>query len=278
MGELICLNSATKPKNWEIIKGNKMRDTVQTKEYFNKGIGFKQKTIDRDKGSVDELAFHSGRASRVYSLCERSVMLCTQMYSRGDGISDLKPSITQMMQMFKLRHDIMPTLELEKSVREMWQRLNHDVLYDIYSCLAFVVSLRYPLNEILSLLTWISHIGEDGLLDRIALQIGEQNRIVAPKAFINNAYDDLVAIIDTKPEEQSALLKKYVPKWYNRMKGTGTYNTHKGEAYVGYWCFEAALVAMLWDIDDSALVDNKYYPADLVKYYRDTKLLSNLSL
>ena len=245
-----------------------MRDTIQTKEFFNEGIDFDQMTVNRDKNSVNDLELHSGRAMRVYSLCERSVMLCTQMYSRGDNIAELKSSVTQMMQMFKLRHDTMPTLELSDSERQMWLRFNHDKLYDIYSCLAFAVSLRYPLNELLVLLTWIGHAGEDGLLDRVALQIGEQNRIVTPKAFINKAYDDLVAVIDAKSEERPDLLKKYVPKWYNRMKGTGTYNTHKGEAYVGYWCFEAALVAMLWDIDDSALIDHKNYPSDLVRYYR----------
>jgi hypothetical protein len=32
--------------------------------------------------------------------------------------------------------------------------------------------------------------------------------------------------------------------------------------------FEAALVAMLLDIDDSAIADHIHYPADLVKHYR----------
>jgi hypothetical protein len=60
----------------------------------------------------------------------------------------------------------------------------------------------------------------------------------------------------------------YVEGWYKRMKQAAWHNTHKGEAYDGYWCFEGALVAMLLNIDDSALQGHIHYPADLVNYYR----------
>ncbi len=40
--------------------------------------------------------------------------------------------------------------------------------------------------------------------------------------------------------------------------------------HVGYWCFEAALVAMLWNIDDTAVAGHPHYPVDLVRHYRIT--------
>jgi len=70
---------------------------------------------------------------------------------------------------------------------------------------------------------------------------------------------------------QPAMLKTYVENWYKKhMKDMSWHGNHKGEAYVGYWCFEGALVAMLWNIDDTAVATHKHYPVDLVRYYRET--------
>jgi len=51
-----------------------MRDTIQNKEYFDKGIAFKQKTIDRDKNAVNEIPSHSGRAMELFSFRDTDVL------------------------------------------------------------------------------------------------------------------------------------------------------------------------------------------------------------
>ena len=46
------------------------------------------------------------------------------------------------------------------------------------------------------------------------------------------------------------------------------YDTHKIKddmLYCGYWCFEAAAVAKRLGLDDTALRQSKYYPADLIQ-------------
>jgi hypothetical protein len=246
-----------------------MRDTIQTKEYFDKGIAFKQKTIDRDKNSINEIPSHSGRAMDLFSLCERSASLCSQRYSRGDALADMEPSIRQMLQLFQLRSLTLPTLDLEPKTRAMWSNLTLSQLYDHYTCLAFAVSQRYPAESYHKLLQYIGHAGEDGLLDRVAVRMGEQQRPVAAAAKFSKEYKALVAVIDAAAEARPALLKTYVENWYKKhMRGSALYGTDKSEAYDGYWSFEAALVAMLWDIDDSAFADHPHYPADLVRHYR----------
>ncbi|WP_353057293.1 PoNe immunity protein domain-containing protein [Salinicola sp. JS01] len=40
------------------------------------------------------------------------------------------------------------------------------------------------------------------------------------------------------------------------------------DCYVGYWCFEAALVVALHDIGGANFRDHPFYPADLVRHYR----------
>ena len=246
-----------------------MRDTIQSKDYFDKGIAFKQKTIERHKSTLNDLPLHSGRASQLFSLCERSVMLCTQRYSRGDALADMEPSIRQMLQLFQLRSLTMPTLDLEPKEREMWGNLTLSELYDTLTCLAFAVSQRYPAESYHKLFQFIGHAGKDGLLDRIAVQMGEQNRPVAAVSKFTKEYNALVAVIDAPAEARPALLKTYVENWYKKhMRGSALYGTHKSEAYVGYWCFEAALVAMLWKIDDSTFAEHPHYPVDLVRHYR----------
>jgi len=248
-----------------------MRDTIQTKAYFDKGIAFKQKTIDRDKNSVDEIILHSERAGEVFRLCNRATMLCIQRYSRGDDISEMKPSVSQMVDIFELRYQTMPTLDLPRQGWEMWGNLTLSQLYDDFTCLAFVTSLRYPPDVNAKLIQSIDHAGEDGLLDRIAVRLGDTGRQAAIASKFGMEYDDLVAVIDAPAESRPAMLKTYVENWYKKhMKDMSWHGNHKGEAYVGYWCFEGALVAMLWNIDDTAIATHKHYPVDLVRYYRET--------
>ncbi|CBJ34551.1 PoNe immunity protein domain-containing protein [Ralstonia solanacearum] len=71
------------------------------------------------------------------------------------------------------------------------------------------------------------------------------------------------------PEERSALVKELVETWYKHMKPCYWHGTHtEGSSYFGYWAFEAALVTVLWDIDDSSYRDHLVYPKDLVDWYR----------
>ena len=246
-----------------------MRDTLQTQDFFDEGIELDQETLVRHKNELNDLPLHSGRASQLFSLCERSVALCTQRYSRGDALDDMEPSIRQMLQLFQLRSLTLPTLDLEPKTRVMWNNLTLSQLYDTLTCLSLAVSQRYPAESYHKLFQFIGHAGKDGLLDRIAVQMGEQNRPVASASKFTKEYNALVAVVDAPAEARPALLKTYVENWYKKhMRGSALYGTHKSEAYVGYWCFEAALVAMLWKIDDSTFAEHPHYPVDLVRHYR----------
>ena len=246
-----------------------MRDTIQSKDYFEKGIEFKQQEIDEDRHSIDKIPKHAGRAMAVRDLCAIGSALCTQRYSRGDALADMEPSIRQMLQLFQLRSLTMPTLDLEPKTREMWSSLGLSELYDTFTCLAFAVSQRYPVESYHKLFQFIGHVGEDGLLDRVAVQMGEQQRPVATDSKFAKVYNALIAVVDASAEARPALLKTYVENWYKKhMRGSALHGTDKSEAYVGYWCFEAALVAMLWDIDDSAFTEHPHYPVDVVRHYR----------
>lgn len=66
-------------------------------------------------------------------------------------------------------------------------------------------------------------------------------------------------------------LEAYVRQhWYRSNRGAPWWGSHNrnGEpvGYIGYWCFQAAAVARICGVDDSALKEHKYYPYDLAHY------------
>ncbi|WP_159991394.1 PoNe immunity protein domain-containing protein [Pelistega ratti] len=82
--------------------------------------------------------------------------------------------------------------------------------------------------------------------------------------------------INSKGEEQLALLHQYMKDWYKEMMGLNDieYNTHLTEeqyGYYGYWAFEVAAVIYLEDLDDSDFRKYPYYPKDLVDWAREKK-------
>jgi hypothetical protein len=82
------------------------------------------------------------------------------------------------------------------------------------------------------------------------------------------AYESLWHCFICPEGDRSARLKYFVENWYKEMKkgDVAWVDNHKSkfDIYFGYWCFEAAGVAKMLDIDDSALKDHPHYPYDLV--------------
>jgi hypothetical protein len=77
------------------------------------------------------------------------------------------------------------------------------------------------------------------------------------------------------PEDRAALVKDFLDSWYKDMSSCywhGTHTPKDGTSYFGYWAFEAALVTVLWDIDDSSYRDHLVYPKDLVDWARGHRM------
>ena len=86
------------------------------------------------------------------------------------------------------------------------------------------------------------------------------------------------AIHAEKPKDTLKFLDEYLRRWYDGLRKTGygymdSHLNQQGDSrdccsFVGYWCFEAAAVAYLKNIDDSTLHRFIYYPKDMVEYAR----------
>ena len=78
-------------------------------------------------------------------------------------------------------------------------------------------------------------------------------------------FSKLYKVIESEPEQRPNLVKAYLEAWY-KLEGSPDYHLMDTDAYIGYWCWEAALVVKLYDIDDSSFIDHEYYPKDLVHW------------
>lgn len=84
----------------------------------------------------------------------------------------------------------------------------------------------------------------------------------------------LDATAQTPMEERQEDIGLYLDAWYPCMMGVGWYDTHKYQSprgaggYFGYWAFDAAAVAYLYDVDDTPFRDHLHYPKDLVDFAR----------
>ena len=247
------------------------RDKLFDVAYFDKWINFVQtEGINPRKNSIASLPRPEGRVGRATDLWVDSVQVAIMSFSRGDSISSLKQGVIQMAELLVLKQKTLASEQLEKDVRNMYERLDLGTLYEYLTLLSFIVSLRMPASILHQTIELIGHKGEDALLDRVAYGFGDKTRSVALHSKFPKIYDPLVEVIAAPAEQRTAKLQRFVESWYKKMKPIYWHDNHKGEegAYFGYWCFEATLVAMLWDIDDSAVADHPHYPVDLVRHYR----------
>lgn len=78
-------------------------------------------------------------------------------------------------------------------------------------------------------------------------------------------------------------LEEYLRRWYDGLRKAGNvyidiHLLQQGDSrdcctFHGYWCFEAAAVAYLKNIDDSTLHRFIYYPKDIVDYARSQSII-----
>lgn len=80
-------------------------------------------------------------------------------------------------------------------------------------------------------------------------------------------------------EINKQVLKNYLSGWYKNTKLLQWHNyknsIDKSRYYFGYWSFETAAIIAILNLDDSIIMDNQYYPKDLVDYYRKNNRKDN---
>ena len=116
--------------------------------------------------------------------------------------------------------------------------------------------------------------GEDALVEDILGKfLPDRPRLASGFHDLPYAYL-LDATADTPESERQEDIGSFLEEWYRGMRGAGWYDSHKKQSprgtggYFGYWAFEAAAIAYLYDIDDAPFRDHLVYPRELADFAR----------
>lgn len=223
-----------------------MRDTRKDKAYFDAFIAEENEAV-----SDFEQSIQSGEITpdTVPSVRDEILMIKTGVliarYSRGDDIDELCGMLTEMTDDFC----------------KWWES-------DAYTDNIRFASMAYLFGTEEKVLEKIrkNMIGknEGKTYDRLIDFILTGN-VSSGKLAWEKPYHLLAQAID---ESSAEPLKTYLSRWYSAHRDCEWYDTHKirdDMLYCGYWCFEAAAVAKRLGLDDTALRQSKYYPADLIQ-------------
>ena len=247
-----------------------LRDSIRDKNYFDEAIAHSDERIAhyQQRLAEPEKLVPYGRMGGSAGLCQLILNRMKYCYSRGDSLKNLHQNLVDLLKSRELQKHYADALPSEDANRRVeWERLDFSNYKKTLSWLAFAVAAGAS-NEYFSKLFYlVDNQGLDALLDRIAVALGDSDRPVAEKVLHAKPYGLLLNVIDAAPSDQAALMNKFMDAWYPACAKNGFYETHNitnNFGYGGYWWFEAALVTMVFKLDDSGYRNHKYYPAALV--------------
>ncbi|MHC1667713.1 PoNe immunity protein domain-containing protein [Stenotrophomonas maltophilia] len=247
-----------------------MRDSRKSKACFSGIIEFR---LDEVAEVVDRIDSHRytdvGRANASSSVFSLLLQIMVMRYSRGDDLVEVLGGLEELL-LARRRVDLCADAlgAQDQMIRAVWEDLRPDRYTKYLWWLAFSVAAGMEGSYVRSALGLMKHAGEDELFDRVAIALGDTGRPAANHVLYRQYLPLAKAVASI--QDRPGLVKKFLDGWYAGSRNLYWHGNHRDDdsGYMGYWAFEAALVVMLFDIDDSSFRDHEYYPADLVAYYR----------
>ncbi len=195
--------------------------------------------------------------------CYESLNLLVALYSGGKPITSLEFYAEHMFNQFQRHKRSYPDFSLK-----LWEP---DVYQFALWLLSIAVLLDMPerIEQIAGYISEDPDHGQDLLIRQLFTRVGIN---LPGQALIHSRpYAELLQALDGEQAEQQQAMRSYLKKWYRGMRNCYWHDLHKARSdagFFGYWAFEAGLVTLLWDIDDTPYRDLPYYPKDLVDHAR----------
>ncbi|HTR06336.1 MAG TPA: PoNe immunity protein domain-containing protein [Paraburkholderia sp.] len=210
-----------------------------------------------------------------WKIAAESLELILLNYTAGQPIEELRGQFPEVIKRFNvfIEKDVSPrNMKPARNVADTLEISQIDAYVYVFWLLALCKLLRHG-EYISEVLKWVNRTrnysrGQDGLFEAVVEKLTGLH-VETPRVLLHpDPYRPLASATVRAPEERPALVKAFVENWYKGMKDTYWQGSHVDGAYFGYWCLEAALVTVLWDIDDRSYRDNLVYPKALVDWYR----------
>lgn len=247
-----------------------LRDKRREKKYFDEAITFVNEYISEEIDYLQKTKPLNPLAGMKTSqgLFTLALDKLEYYYSRGDHLDSLIETVNDLLvyrEMQKKYADLLPEADVHQRVE--WESLDFENYKKTFTWLLFAINAGVSKEHYKKILLLTDNSGLDIIFDRIAIKLGDTERPIASKALHVKPYGLLLDAIDATPDQQALLMNKFMDAWYQACTKNGFYDTHNitnNFGYRGYWCFEAALIVKLYNIDDSSFRDHQYYPAALV--------------
>lgn len=261
-----------------------MRDTRKDKAYYSELVDDFEEALLETQEALDAGNFTSpsSRVDIAQRLFQLSIMRTVTHYSNGASIETLKPYVLAILPYRKQLGKYCDKLpEAHQVYRRAFEQLGgqgdacgsaniNRYIYTLWwlSLLRACDADQQHIDEVLAI---IGEQGKDALLDKIAVALGDVNRPIASTLYYPNVYQPLKDAFNASPTQQVALLNAFVQQWYNKLDEADWYDSHECDCefeytdyYIGYWCFELALVADILKISANALAGHSMNPTDLI--------------
>jgi hypothetical protein len=248
-----------------------MRDTRKDEGYFKGYLEDIQSDIEKRLGKMDRIESMNPIASVniPWALYEFYTEKMEIDYCLGVEISSFSENVNTALDWLQAMNDYGAKLQDRENQEYFadYKELTLDVLYKHIRWLTFALGSGVDRSLIKQAMGLMGQAGVDRYFDLLMVQLGDTGRMVSSKVRHPIIFKELVEIIEAKESERPKLIAGYLENWmsYRKKEGLKEYHTNEDFYYKGYWCYEAALVVMLWNIDDSSFRNNPYYPKDLVR-------------
>jgi hypothetical protein len=254
-----------------------MRDKLKTIEYFKSGIKIVNRIILETTNELNAGLIKSDRMVVIKdSLAQHYLELIFLKYSAGYSINEIVEDwIKSVYWMDKGWVDNNHKFYLKG---KYWNQL----YLGPYDVMLWMLSIGYLINlsevEFLKLVAILDRYEvKDYLLDFIICAKVKDRLPITEESYIGKftLFGKLrQAIKEEDKKVAQNLIKDFLEKdWYKEHKNVGWHDSHKSihNSYSGYWCFEAAAITKIMELDDSSYRENQYYPKDLADYYDTVK-------
>ncbi|MBE0464327.1 MAG: PoNe immunity protein domain-containing protein [Halomonadaceae bacterium] len=261
-----------------------MRDTRKSPAYFTAllselDLGLQGEPTDPVNRLPDD------RVRSAWQLFEGALYRLVAHYSQGSALDSLQPYLDDVLRRREQLAEYGEKLPerqqvMRRSLEQFDPRFNtvDTYLYHLWWwSLAICLGVSDEYRQ--RMLAVTGNAGQDALFDQLAARLAALERPIADSLCYPDIHAPLLEITQLAPSLRSQYLQRYLDDWYPRCAPAAWYDNHLSEDdeyeladfYVGYWCFEAALIVALYDIDDTSFRDHPNYPADLVAYYRNSR-------
>ena len=202
-------------------------------------------------------------------IARNSIHVVQATYSAGLGRGDIRGRVVEAIGAIEAFYGV--GLQDEKGFFDREKgigAISFDLVYTLLG--AGVVfdldkTTMAPLADAIAAMRRNGRMTGDALTDRFLGYFDLSDDTPADDLIFAEAYKPLDACFDLQAELRPAQLAMFLEGWYAACKTRAFpwYGLHKKDPsniYPGYWRFEAAAVAKILGIDDSALNDNPFYP------------------